>query len=115
MATQTLIFVLLPNGLTAQKRLRASVYLTPRLDNGGTLADFPDVLKWPALIKAHGLQFQVTCGAQSVTVPVDTSVLRPEAWAEIFTPQTFVEAYQIPPLDQRLVVSYPVRDALSYA
>ena len=114
MASQTFIFVALPNGLGASGKLKLSVYLAPRLDDGGTLAAFPDMLAWPQLIKAHGLQFQIACGTKNVTVSADTSVLRPDVWQAIFAPDTFVEAYQIPDLASGLFVSYPTRQALSF-
>ncbi|HSY34590.1 MAG TPA: hypothetical protein VK814_02455 [Acidobacteriaceae bacterium] len=114
MASQTFIFVALPNGLGASGKLKLSVYLAPRLDDGGTLAAFPDMLAWPQLIQAHGLQFQIACGAKNATVAVDTSVLRPDVWQAIFAPDTFVEAYQIPDFTSGLFVSYPSRQALSF-
>ncbi len=114
MATQTLLFVVLPNGITARNTLRLSIYLTPRLDQGGTLAQFPDILHWPAAIVNSGLKFQIKCAAKTTSVTVDTKVLRADVWEEIFKANTFVEAYQIPNFDKRLIVSYPVRNALSY-
>jgi hypothetical protein len=114
MAKQTLIFVLLPNGATASKALRLSILLTPRLEQGGTLAAFPDILHWPARIKASGLKFEVACGPRTVTVTADRPVLRPDLWEELFKPSTYVEPFKIPDYDRRLIVSYPVRDALQY-
>jgi hypothetical protein len=114
MASQTLIFVLLPNGITAQKKLRLSIYVTPRLDQGATLAAFPDILQWTSLVKTHGLKFEIACAGKKTTVSADQAVLRPDIWQAIFTPTTFVEKYSIPDFDQRLIVSYPVRGAMSY-
>ncbi len=114
MASQTLIFAALPNGLGAKGTLKLSLYLTPRLDSGATLADFPDILNWPQQIVARGLKFQITCGAKNVTVAADTSVLRPDIWEAIFTPTTFVEAYAFTDYTKQLIVSYPSRQALSY-
>jgi hypothetical protein len=114
MANQTLILTLLPNGLTSRGTLALSVHLTPRLDGGATLATFPDVLQWPARLKAGGLTFEVACGATTTTASVDTSVLQPDIWSAIFKPDTFVEAFKIPDFEKRLVVSYPVADALTY-
>ena len=114
MATQTLIFVLLPNGLTHNKTLSLSIYLTPRLDQGATLAAFPDILNWPALIQQHGLEFRIGCGSKSANVAANRAILRPDVWKQIFTSKTFVEAYQNPDFQNRLIVSYPVRNAASY-
>ncbi len=114
MASQTLIFAALPNGLGAKDTLKLSLYLTPRLDSGATLADFPDILNWPQQIVAHGLKFQITCGAKNVTVAADPKVLRPDIWGAIFTPATFVEAYEFTDYTKQLIVSYPSRQALSF-
>ncbi len=114
MASQTLIFILLPNGLTARKTLSLSIYLSPRLDKGATLAAFPDILNWPESIQQSGLQFEIACGTRTAKVAVDRTVLRPDIWKQIFTSTTYVEAFKVPPYDKRLVVSYPVRDALAY-
>ncbi len=114
MASQTYVFVVLPNGITTEKELRLSIYLTPRLTQGATLAAFPDILGWPASIQTGGLEFEFACAGKKITVPADRTVLRPDVWSEIFTPSTFVERYTIPDFDKRVIVSYPVRDAMAY-
>jgi hypothetical protein len=114
MASQTMIFVALPNGLGTKDTLKLSLYLTPRLDNGGTLADFPDILNWPQQIVAKGLKFQIACGTKNVTVAADTTALRPDIWETIFTSNTFVEAYNFTDYTKQLIVSYPSRQALSF-
>lgn len=114
MAKQNLIFVLLPNGITTKNRLRLSIYLTPRLSEGATLAAFPDILHWTSLIQKHGLKFQVSSAGKNVTVSANQAILRPDIWEAIFTPKAFVEAYKVPNFRDRLVASYPVRDAMAY-
>ena len=114
MPSQTFLFVALPNGITPQKTLGVSVYMTPRLDDGSTLASFPDMLNWPELVATYGLQLQFSCAGKSQTVAVDQSVLRPDIWQEIFKPDAFVEPYRVPDFDQRLIVSYPVREATAF-
>ncbi|HEV2578995.1 MAG TPA: hypothetical protein VGU25_17450 [Acidobacteriaceae bacterium] len=114
MASQTFIFVALPNGQAKNGNLKLSVYLTPRLDDGATLAAFPDMLTWPQSIKSHGLKFQISCGANKATVSADKAVLRPDIWQTIFTPDTFVEPYQFPTYSDGVFVSYPTRQALGY-
>jgi hypothetical protein len=114
MASQTLIFAVLPNGLGAKDTLKLSLYLTPRLDSGATLAAFPDILNWPQQIVADGLKFQIACGAKTVTVAADTKALRPDIWEAIFTSTTFVEAYDFTDYTKQLIVSYPSRQALSF-
>lgn len=114
MASQTLIFTLLPNGRTAAGNLRLSAYLTPRLEAGGVLADFPDMLQWPARIAASGLRFRLICGANAATAEADRSLLRPDVWQAIFTPSTYVDPVTLPDYDDRLIVSYPVEDAHNF-
>jgi hypothetical protein len=114
MARQTLIFVVLPGGMTATKTLRLSIYLTPRLGQGAILAAFSDMLHWTSLVKQHGLKFELVCAGKKASASVNQGVLRPDVWQTIFQPTTFVENYTIPDFDKRLIVSYPVRDAMSY-
>src|SRR5579875_218844 len=114
MANQTLIFVVLPNGLANANTLNLSIFLTPHLSGGATLAAFPDVLNWAPFIQQKGLQFELTCGALTTTVAVNRAVLRPDLWAHLFTAKTFVAPYTVPAYDQHLIVSYPARDALAY-
>jgi len=114
MASQTLIFVALPNGPGDKGQLKLSLYLTPRLQGGATLAAFPDFLDWTQQVQTHGLKFRIACGAKNHTVSSDPKALHPELWKAIFAPDTFVEAYTLPPFDQQLIVSYPSRQALSF-
>jgi hypothetical protein len=114
MATQSLVFVVLPNGVKDANTLSLSIYLTPHLTGGATLGAFPDVLKWVPSIKQKGLKFTLTCGASTVTVPANVNVLRSDLWNHLFSSNTFVEPFSVPAYDQRLIVSYPARDALAY-
>jgi hypothetical protein len=114
MATQSLIAVVLPNGLDAKGAPRASIYLTPRLGAAHTLADFPDFLDWTDLVQRKGLTFELTRGAAKATVAASRAGLRPDLWKEIFKPQTYVAPYPKPDFDKRLLVSYPVRTATDF-
>ena len=113
MANQTFVFIVLPNGTVANK-LRLSLYLTPRLDKGATLASFPDVLNWTGLVQTSGFQFELRCAGKTITVAADQSVLRPDVWQRIFNATTYVEPFRIPDFDQRLIVSYPARQAATF-
>ena len=114
MASQTLVFTVVPNGVTPQKTLRVSLYLTPRLDGGATLAAFKDFLDWPGNIQKNGLKFTLACGAKTATVAASRAVLRPDVWQSIFTPSTYVAPVPVSAFSNQLIVSYPVRDCLSY-
>ena len=114
MPTQSLVFVVLPNGVTAQKTLRLSLYLTMRLFDGATLADFPDILSWVPMLQKNGIQFQLSCEGDAHTVSADLSVLRPDIWTQLFPSTTFVDPPVFPDFDKRIIVSYPVRDSLAF-
>jgi hypothetical protein len=113
MATQTLTFVVLPNGVSSSK-LRLSVLVTPRLGGAAELQSFPDLLNWTSQIKNHGLKFKVTDGVHSTVADVNRSVLRPDIWSAIFTAKTLVQRFTNPAFDKRLFVSYPTRDAVAF-
>jgi hypothetical protein len=114
MADQTLTTVVLPAGLAAGGNLRANIYLSPRLSGATQLSSFPDWLAWPELIRQHGLEFELKCGSSTATVAVDRGLLRPDVWSAIFPVHTTVAEYPQPDYDQRLIVSYPVRDAAAF-
>jgi len=114
MPSQTLVFIALPNGVTARNTLSLSLYLTPRLSGGTTLSQFKDFLDWPGQVQKNGLKFVLACGSRTATTSVDVSQLSPVLWQAIFTPQTYVAPYQTFGFTDRLIVSYPVRDCLSY-
>lgn len=114
MAKQALTVVVLPAGRAANGQLRANIYLSPRLSGAELLSSFPDWLAWPDLIRQHGLTFEVECQGSTAAVAADRGTLRPDIWREIFSVHTMVADYPQPDYDQRLLVSYPVRDALAF-
>jgi hypothetical protein len=114
MASQILTAIVLPAGLAASGALQANIYLAPRLSGATDLSSFPDWLAWPELVSQHGLAFELQCGSSVATVPAEPGALRPDIWGAIFTSATLVQPYPQPGYSQRLFVSYPVADALSY-
>src|ERR1700693_1167447 len=96
MATQTLTFVVLPNGTSSNGELRLSVFLTPRLAGAAELNSFPDILHWTTQVKNHGLNLKPTDGTHSAVAAVSPTGLRPDIWSAIFTPKTLVQPYVIP-------------------
>ena len=106
--------VALPAGVAPTGQLRVNVYLSPRLSGAATLAGFPDWLDWPGLIKDNGLSVSLRCGGNTATVPVDTDPLRPDIWQAIFTPEAIVSPDPQPQYSQRLLVSYPAQDVLTF-
>jgi hypothetical protein len=114
MISQSLIAVVLPAGVEPDGSLRASIYLTPRLSGAQRLSDFPDWMDWTSLVRQHGLGFVLSCGGGTVTVAADTTQLRPDVWQAIFGHDSLVSDYSMPDFGQRLVVSYPSRDAADF-
>lgn len=115
MATQTLTFVVLPNGIAANGALQLSIYLSPRLGGAAQLSSFPDILNWTAQVKSHGLKFKLTDGTNTTVAAVATAQLRPDIWSSIFKPDTLVQPYVNPDYTKSLFVSYPTRAAMAFA
>ena len=128
MSTTTLIWTTLPAGLVERNgewRLRASVFLSPRLEVAGdeaTLGQFPDFADWPRTLRElspDGLEirFELADGRNpigDVTVrPVAQANLAdaPEsaAWLGVFSNETPVREIEPPPeLEQdTTLMSYP--------
>lgn len=114
MTTHDLLAVVLPAGRAIGGGLRANVFLTPRLGGASELASFPDWLDWTRQVQTHGIQVTLACGTRSVTVAADPSGLRPDVWSAVFTAHTIVDPVPVGQFVDRLVVSYPVRDAYAY-
>ena len=114
MPSEIISIVTLPNGFTSNNQaLRLSVYITPRLSGAATLGSFPDFLNWPHTLKAAGLKVTLQCAGKQTTVTVDTSPLNEALWAAVFNQETFVAVFQRADYSKRLILSYPVAEALS--
>ena len=111
---QLVQWILLPNGLTPDGQLSASVYVAPRLRPGdpATLADFPDFADWPAQL---GFEL-VLERADGVTEAPMSQVVHasPALWQAVFPPTTTVRAFAFEDLADRPLVSYPVDQVLSH-
>lgn len=127
MATQSLIWTALPNGLTSDgASLRVSVLLSPRLHAGvdpqKLQSFFPDWQDWPSTL-AKGT-VDVRHGAAMVSVPlsqtlgpnrVDTTLGSPTSadWFALFPPDLFVEGFTFRDLTQHTVLSYDTGEVVS--
>ena len=114
MISQSLVAVVLPAGTGAGGTLRATIYLSPRLSGAARLSSFPDWLHWTGLVRQHGLNITLSGAGGTVTVPVDTTPLRPDAWDAIFGHDSIVNPYPTTDFGQRLIVSYPSADVASF-
>lgn len=121
MVSTTLIWTALPSGLTggaADRRLRLSAFLSPRLQidqPGATLAQFGEFLDWPARVRGAGIAFSVrlrtpagaspgaAVPARIVSAPPDSAL-----WKALFSASTAVESHVYDELAGRAVSSYAI-------
>ncbi|MGX8910248.1 hypothetical protein ACR820_34355 [Streptomyces netropsis] len=94
---ETIRWTVLPDGHTADGKLRLTVLVSPHLTGGGTLKEFPGFKDWPATLRSYAAALQVEFkGANgSVTMPTEPQTGRfPPAdsalWPLLFGPETKV-------------------------
>ncbi|MFN2134515.1 MAG: hypothetical protein ACK2UK_01085, partial [Candidatus Promineifilaceae bacterium] len=121
MATnQTLLWVVLPNGLTgegADRLLKLSLFITPRLrtDEGQTLAHFPDFLDWPARMQPGQAAFMLeTDNGVQVEATLAGSAPELALWKALFGVDTPLKPFEFDDFADRPIVTYPVRQVLNY-
>ena len=112
---QLVQWILLPNGLTAEGFLAASVFVAPRLRPGepATLTDFPDFADWPAALDGLQLELERADGVTEAPMSVAGSASG-GLWQAVFPPTTTVRAFTFDDLADRPLVSYPVDEVLSH-
>lgn len=118
MATQTVIWTALPNGVlddSAGRRLRLSVLVSPRLRPAANEVEmldlFPDFLAWPARMLNAAFEVAFDGGPVIGAMPVSTAP-EPNLWSALFKPDTFVRSHEFDDHSKRQIVSYPVRQIL---
>lgn len=115
MPKQSIIWTVLPNGVTPDGRsLRLSLLVSPRLDPDGkspTLESFGDFLSWPTTI--NNSTFTLHLGSDSSTVTLDASKVDPligtpddPTWTALFPKTTSVLTPHLPDRSEHTVVSY---------
>ena len=115
MRHQIVQWILLPNGLTEDGHLAASVFIAPRLrpSEAATLADFPDFVDWPAILA--GLELEIVRPDGRREAPLDMSVAASSAWwAALFPATTTVRPFVFDDRADRPLVSYPVAEVLAH-
>lgn len=114
MASAQLVFTVMPRGLTADRDLLpVSVYVSPRLVGADRLGAFPDWLRWTERLVTSGLALKFSAAGGDLTLPVDTSALRPDLWAAAFSADTYVRSHTFDDFSHHGVFSWNVRYALS--
>jgi len=122
MATQSLLWTVLPNGHKGKDALRASVLLSPRLDpqnSPESLKSFPDFIDWPKTLSRA--VFIVEYGADMVAIPGDRlkgksridnslAVADSSVWQALFPINTFVRGFQFKDMKNKAVLSYEAHE-----
>ncbi len=115
MATQKIIWTVLPRGFTQNGELVVSIVpsfrLTPQSVNEGQLHAFPDLLDWPAVLAICDFNLQVQ--AHSFHLKLISS---PESqlWRRVFPKQLPVSGYVFNDLSKHNLRSFPVRTVVSF-
>ena len=127
MATQSLLWTVVPNGLTEDgSGMRVSVVLSPRLDPAGdpaVLASFPEWLDWPATLAQAKVELRY--GGASVGIPlaqtagpdrVDDTIGLPDsaAWRALFADDLPVHGGAYVDHSSKTVVSYEAAALADY-
>ncbi|GAB4429679.1 MAG: hypothetical protein Kow0031_10270 [Anaerolineae bacterium] len=115
MATeQTILFTVIPRGLSVNSDpMPVSVVVSPRLVGEDKLGAFPDWLGWTRRLQERGLTLVLRCAGQSFKTSIDTEILRPDLWEQLFREDTLVRSHQFNDYSQYGIISYSVREALS--
>ena len=117
-ALPTLIWTLLPNGVSADG-YRFSLFVSPRLENGGpTLGDYdlPNFAEAvAAMAGAQTAWVQLNSpAAPLIPVTIDTAALRPDLWAALFPPSTPVTGFSYKDNANRPLYSFSVAALENY-
>jgi hypothetical protein len=112
---QLVQWILLPNGLTADGQLSASVFVAPRLrpSEPATLTDFPDFADWRSILNELELVLERADGATEAPMSMFVSASG-ELWQALFPPATTVRAFAFDDLADRPLISYPVNEVLGH-
>jgi len=120
MAKSTIMWTFLPNGIKDGK-LRFSVAVSIRLEDEASgrtpsLNLFPEILNWPETVKA--INFGVIYDRKKSAQPVEVTRVSPdpelELWQAIFKPESPVFSFKMADLSRNIVVSYPVKNVLTF-
>jgi hypothetical protein len=115
MATnQNVLFTIIPRGIsTHSKTMPVSAIISPRLFGDDNLGAFPDWLNWTKNLKEKGLQLELECDGKKRKTTIDTEILRPDLWEQLFNKETLVRSYKFDDYTGHSIISYSVRDTLT--
>lgn len=115
MATQKILWTVLPKGYSRDGELVVSLVptfrLTPQAADEQVLRAFPDLLDWPAVVA--GSAFGLRVGAQTFDLK---PVTRPDSrlWQRVFPEDLPVSGYVFKDLSKHNLRSFPVRTLVSF-
>ena len=120
MPKSTIMWTFLPNGIRDGKlQLSAAVSIRLEDEKGGktpSLNLFPEILNWPDTVKS--INFKVVYERKKSLEPVEAMRISPdpdlELWQAIFKPESQVFSYKMPDLKKFPVISYPVKNVLTF-
>lgn len=104
MASETIIWTVLPNGRKGNQ-LGFSLFLSPRLSPNGTLADF-GLGNWAEKMQSLRVSVELE-GGPAVEAALDLSLVNPAAWAGLFPDTTPVRGWALPAHASRELKSFP--------
>jgi len=117
MSTQTVIWTVLPNGISDGGTRKLSVLVSPRLKGGLTLDSFPDFRDWYAKQVSFTLRFEPLAGGTAATTTVSAPPSpeeRKPLWTALFSGQTTVKSYGFSDYSKiKTINSYPIAKILS--
>jgi hypothetical protein len=114
----TVKWLLLPNGISADgTELLFSVFAAPALtgdDTGGppALADFPDLLDWPAVVSRVDLGVEFAGLGQQVPARLLSGPPSTQVWQALFGPSTTVVPFAGEDLTERPVMTFSAGSVL---
>lgn len=116
MATETVIWTAVPNGVSETGKFRLSLHVSPRLvPNGaaGQLSDFPDFATWPnTAISRYLVQFGN--GSSVLATDVTSPAASAARWSALFAPSTLVRGRSFEDFTKRRIRSYPVGNVIRH-
>jgi len=119
MATQKIIWTVLPKGFSGDGELVVSLVpsfrLTPQAPDEQLLKAFPDLLDWPGLLAATRFRLRVGVGAGAAAFdlkPIPEA--NPKLWHRVFPEELPVAGYVYNDLSRHNLRSWPVRTVVSY-
>jgi hypothetical protein len=114
---QQILWTALPDGQAddGSHRVKFSVLVSPRLQNGARLDAFDDFLDWPRTLSR--IRFRAHVGGDSFSEGAElqrAAQASSELWNALFLPETFVRPHTFDDFSEQLIHSYPALNVLGF-